>query len=159
LHGPHYPNVTSRDTTASGFAMEVGLSPRQVDDIIMVVRTFPIRVGGNSGKLEDEISWDEIRRLSGAPEVQVEFTSVTRTVRRVGRFNLAAVMTACRYNRPTTLALMGLDRLDYRNLGARHSSQLTTATRDYLSTLEDHTRNKIGWVGTGFGTEDAFLMS
>jgi adenylosuccinate synthase len=25
LHGPHFPYVTSRDTTASAFAMEVGL--------------------------------------------------------------------------------------------------------------------------------------
>ena len=27
LHGPDYPFVTSRDTTAAGFAMEAGLSP------------------------------------------------------------------------------------------------------------------------------------
>src|SRR5437879_2497398 len=43
LHGPHYPHVTSRDTTASGFASEVGLSPRQVDSIVLVIRTYPIR--------------------------------------------------------------------------------------------------------------------
>ena len=36
LHGPNYPFVTSRDTTASGFAMEVGLSPRLIDSIVMV---------------------------------------------------------------------------------------------------------------------------
>ncbi len=46
-HGPHYPFLTSRDTTASGFCAEAGVSPRQVTDIVLVVRTFPIRVGGN----------------------------------------------------------------------------------------------------------------
>ena len=55
LHGPDYPFVTSRDTTAAGFAMEVGLSPRLISDIIMVLRTFPIRVGGPSGPFAREI--------------------------------------------------------------------------------------------------------
>ena len=54
LHGPDYPYVTSRDTTAAGFAMEVGLSPRLIDRIVMVLRTFPIRVGGTSGPFARE---------------------------------------------------------------------------------------------------------
>lgn len=29
-----------------------------VDEIIMVIRAFPIRVEGNSGALENEINWD-----------------------------------------------------------------------------------------------------
>ena len=49
LHGPFFPHVTSRDTTAAGFIMETGMSPRQVDEIVLVIRTFPIRVGGASG--------------------------------------------------------------------------------------------------------------
>jgi len=113
LHGPHYPHVTARDTTAAGFAMEVGLSPRQIDDIIMVIRTFPIRVGGKSGPLENEISWEEIQRISGAPRVVPELTSVTKRTRRVARFDIEAVRQACLYNRPTVLAVMGLDRLDH----------------------------------------------
>ena len=52
-HSPFYPYATSRDTTASGFLSEVGVSARLVTDIIMAVRTFPIRVGGNSGPLAD----------------------------------------------------------------------------------------------------------
>jgi adenylosuccinate synthase len=156
LHGPHYPNLTARDTTASGFAMEVGLSPRQVKDIILVVRTFPIRVGGNSGKLEDPITWEEVRLISGAPKVQMEYTSVTRKVRRVGRFNMAAVVTACQYNRPTALAVMGLDRLDFRNYLVGDRSDLTAVAENFLRTLAHETRVKITWVGTGFRTDDAF---
>lgn len=41
LHGPDYPFVTSRDTTAAGFAMEVGLSPRHIDNIVMVISDIP----------------------------------------------------------------------------------------------------------------------
>src|SRR5207244_2042197 len=75
LHGRDYPFVTSRDTTAAGFAMEVGLSPRLVSKIVMVIRTFPIRVGGTSGPFANETSWDEIRVASRAPEIIPEFTS------------------------------------------------------------------------------------
>lgn len=159
LHGPHYPNVTARDTTASGFAMEVGLSPRDITEIIMVIRTFPIRVGGNSGELEDEISWEEVRRLSGAPEVQVEFTSVTRKVRRVARFNMAAVLTACRYNRPTALAIMGLDRWDFRNYCAKRQEELTTSGVELLHRLETETKVPVKWIGTGFGTLDVIAKT
>lgn len=91
FHGPHYPFVTSRDTTASGFAMEVGLSPRLVDKIVLVVRTFPIRVAGSSGPLPDEISWETVARVSEAPTVVPEFTSVTRRLRRVGKFDMGLV--------------------------------------------------------------------
>ncbi len=44
-HTEFYPYATSRDTTASAFLSEVGLSPLSVTSVIMVIRTYPIRVG------------------------------------------------------------------------------------------------------------------
>src|SRR5712692_5074670 len=65
-HAEHYPHCTSRDTTASGFLSEVGVSPRLVTEIVVVFRTFPIRVAGEqAGPLKDEVSWEQIRRESG----------------------------------------------------------------------------------------------
>jgi adenylosuccinate synthase len=154
LHGPVYPFVTARDTTAAGFAAEVGISPRDVSDIIMVLRTFPIRVGGTSGPLPNEISWDEIRRISGAPKVQEEYTSVTRRLRRVARFDMACVKVACQYNRPSGLAVMGLDRLDYRNAGVRDAKELTEEARLFLEELEFETGVRVLFGGTGFRTHD-----
>jgi adenylosuccinate synthase len=51
LHSPHYPYVTSRDTTAAAFVSEAGISPIDVDDVVLTIRAFPIRVAGNSGPL------------------------------------------------------------------------------------------------------------
>ena len=158
LHGFHYPYVTARDTTAAGFASEVGLSPRHIDSITMVVRTFPIRVGGNSGQLADEVDWETVQRLSSAPEVVPEFTSVTRRLRRVARFDMNAVVTASRYNQPTTLAVMGLDRLDYRNTNVREASSLTEQAVGFLRDLHRATGVAIHWGGTGFGTLDAIQL-
>jgi len=40
-HSDHYPKTTSRDTTASGFLSEVGVSPRLVTEIVAVFELFP----------------------------------------------------------------------------------------------------------------------
>ena len=159
LHGKKYPFVTSRDTTAAGFAMEVGLSPRAIDNIVMVLRTFPIRVGGPSGPFDNEISWAEIRSISGAPEVLPEFTSVTNKLRRVALFDMDLVKKACDYNRPTSLAVMGMDRLDHVNTGIQRIADLTPRARKFVDDLERETGVPVEFAGTGFGTFDAIRMS
>jgi adenylosuccinate synthase len=157
LHGDKYPFVTSRDTTASGFASEVGLAPRMIDRVVVVVRTFPIRVGGPSGPFHSEISWERICELSGAPTVVPEFTSVTRKLRRVAHFDLDAVKRACDYNRPTSLAVMGLDRLDYKNQGVTKPNLLSQSAKRFLKEVEDVTGVPVEFGGTGFGTFDVVL--
>src|SRR5205823_7250190 len=127
--------VTSRDTTAAGFTSEVGLSPLDIKSVVMVIRTFPIRVGGTSGPFANEISWEEIRKISGAPQAIPEYTSVTKKLRRVARFDLDAVKLACKYNRPTGLAVMGLDRLDYANTCVTERTKLTASARQFLDEL------------------------
>jgi len=154
LHGPDYPFVTSRDTSASGFAMEVGLSPRLIDKVVLVLRTFPIRVGGTSGPFANESSWQEIQKISGAPAVMPEYTSVTKRLRRVAKFDMEAVLKACKYNRPTSLAVMGLDRLDHANTGVRDMVDLTLTAGRFLQHLESSTGVPVQFVGTGFGTFD-----
>ena len=51
-HGS-YPYVTSRDTTVAGCLSEAGISPSRVRKVVIVCRTYPIRVqnpgGGTSG--------------------------------------------------------------------------------------------------------------
>jgi adenylosuccinate synthase len=158
LHGQDYPFVTSRDTTAAGFAAEVGLSPRLIDNIVMVVRTFPIRVSGPSGPFAEEISWDEIATISGAPESLPEYTSVTKRLRRVARFDLEAVKLACNYNRPTSLAVMGFDRIDYANARITEVARLTPKARSFVDKLELATGVPVTLAGTGFGTFDAIQI-
>jgi adenylosuccinate synthase len=114
LHSPHYPFTTSRDTTAAGFVAEAGLSPRDVDDVVLVLRAFPIRVRGNSGPLPNEISWDEVTAYSGSRSPITEYTSVTKSVRRVARFDPAVVIQAIAANRPTRLVLNHIDYIDVR---------------------------------------------
>lgn len=136
-HTPEFPKATSRDTTAAGFACEVGISPRLVEHVVLVFRTFPIRVAGiQAGRLKEEITWAQLQIESGCPYPITETTSVTQRLRRIGRFEWDLAASAVRINRPTVLAINGLDYLDYRNKGVTDIEQLTPAAIEFLSTLE-----------------------
>lgn len=148
-HSPHYPYATSRDTTASGFLSEVGLSPRLVTDIIMAVRTFPIRVAGNSGPLKSEISWEELRERSGYPTDLREFTTTTKKLRRVGLFDMELVQRAAMTNRPTKIALHGADYLSYGNKSVRNFHELEEAAIRFVRNLEGVLRVSVAQIGTG----------
>lgn len=55
-YGP-YPYTTHKQTLPAQWMTEAGLSPALPTDIVMVIRSMPIRVAGNSGPLPFETSW------------------------------------------------------------------------------------------------------
>jgi adenylosuccinate synthase len=149
-HSPFYPKTTSRDTSAAGFLSEVGLSPRMVSEIILVLRTFPIRVAGmQAGPLSDEISWEQLREESGSPNSLEEFTTVTQKLRRVGRFDHSLVQRAASFNRPTRIALNFLDHLSFRNYGVESWSDLEPRARSFVTDLEGRLGVPVAYCGTG----------
>jgi len=149
-HSRMFPKTTSKDTTAAQFVMEAGLSPLLVDQVVMVIRTFPVRVfGKQSGPMKNEITWDLLRQESGYPYDITELTTVTRKVRRVARFDMQLVLDSCRVNRPTDLVVHGLDYLDYRNLGVYRYSELTTNAKEFLAMVQNATGAPIRYAFTG----------
>jgi adenylosuccinate synthase len=139
LHSPHYPFATSRDTTAAGFVAEAGLSPLDVDDVVLVIRSFPIRVAGNSGPLPNEITWDTVSRESGCASVFRELTSVTRAVRRVARFDATIVRDAIAHNAPTRIVLNHLDHVDAAATPSNgHTAKSLAYIREVGSALQRH---------------------
>lgn len=147
-HG-FYPYVTSRDITAGTICGDAGISPRSVEDITMVLRTYPIRVAGNSGPLKDEIDWTTVTQESKSPKPILERTTVTNNVRRVGRFDFDLVKKATMINRPTQIALMFIDYLDYQEKGKRNYEDLTQKSKDFLHKVEDQTSTRVTLIGTG----------
>lgn len=157
-HSGHYPFCTSKDTTASAFIAEAGISPRDVTDIIMVVRTYPIRVGGNSGPMKDEISWPIIKDRCGSPMDLIEMTSVTKKVRRVGEWDWDLFHRAVAANKPTQLAVHGLDYLHWTNRGARSVEGLRQADRNWITQLEVSCGIPVTMAFTGPLQDDIITM-
>lgn len=141
LHSKLHPYVTSRDTTAAGFLSEVGLSPFDVDEVAMVLRAFPIRVGGNSGPLPNEIDWEVLTKEGNHPSPLIEMTSVTKKTRRVGRFCPEVVKRAIQVNSPSTVVL---NHLDYLTSECEKQQALVS---DFIQEVESSTGCKIDFIG------------
>lgn len=142
FHGA-YPNVTSRDTTVSGCLAEAGIPPARVNRVIMVCRTYPIRVGdgaaGTSGPMAQEISWEELAERSGIPLddlIAAEKGSVSGKQRRVAEFDWTLLRRAVQLNGPTDIALTFADYLDVANQDARRFDQLTEDTLRFIEEVE-----------------------
>lgn len=144
-----YPYATSRDTTASAFLSEVGLSPMKVGSIIMAIRTFPIRVEGKSGPLKNEITWAELQQRSGYPYPISEYSTVTGRIRRIAEFDMELVRRATMVNRPTELALHGADYLDFANNSVLEYDLLTSETKEFTTHLENELAIPVTFIGTG----------
>lgn len=156
LHGD-YPWVTSRDTTASGLLAEAGIPPSRVNRVIMVCRTFPIRVqdppeeGRTSGPMHREISWAEVARRSGLDEEELkrqEHTTTTHRLRRVGEFDWSLLHKASALNGPTDIALTFADQLDIRNSDARRFEQLTRPTLEFIAEVERVSSAHVSLIST-----------
>ena len=147
-HADQWPFRTSRDTTAHSFLSEVGIGVRNFE-VIMAIRTYPIRVAGRSGPLPNEISWEDVRRESKYPFPIEEFTTTTNRLRRVAKFDWRVVEQAVAANAPTQIALHGADYLDYANYGVTEWQDLTGGARDFVAELEGRTGVPVAFVGTG----------
>src|SRR5437667_2623865 len=149
-HSDHYPKTTSRDTTAAGFLSEVGVSPRLVTEIVVVFRTFPIRVAGEqAGPLREEITWEKLCGESGYPHPIEERTSVTNKIRRVARFDWELAHRCAQVNRPTRVAINGLDYLEASNREARAWNELSTKATRFVDRLHREMGVPCNFLGTG----------
>ncbi|MDA8056111.1 MAG: adenylosuccinate synthetase, partial [Thermoplasmatales archaeon] len=156
LYHGYYPHVTSRDTTVSACLSEAGISPRRVRNVIMVCRTYPIRVDnpidGTSGRLND-ITWEEVSRRSGVPLetiTQTEITSTTKRKRRVGEFEWDNIHRAAILNGATDIALTFTDYISSENSKAMRFEQLTQDTLNFIQEVERVTNTPVSLISTGF---------
>jgi adenylosuccinate synthase len=147
LQGGYWPKATSRDTTAAGFLAEAGLSPFDVDDVTLVIRCHPIRVAGDSGPLTGETSWEEIAAEAGIGPDLREFTTVTRKVRRIGRFDPEIVQRAALANQPSRIVL---NHLDYVDPQVRDGC-LTAKASAFVEKVEAGIGRRVDWLGIGPG--------
>jgi len=154
LHHGLYPHVTSRDTTVSGCLSEAGISPKRVNKIIMVTRTYPIRVGGASGPfLSKEIDFGIVAKRSGKNPAELkknEKTTTTKIDRRVAEFSWSLFRKACELNSPTDIALTFVDYFSTTNEKARRYDQLTSETRQFIEEIERCSGVKVSLISTCF---------
>jgi len=156
FHG-FYPWVTSRDTTTAACLSEAGIGPHRLRKVVMVVRTYPIRVGSpreaDSGVMSQEISWEEIAQRADLDVDQLrerERGSVTNTERRVAEFDWSLLRRAGELNGVTDIALTFADYLHKDNDQARRFDQLSADTIQFVEEVARVGGAPVSLVSTGF---------
>ena len=158
-YGLDYPNVTSRMCSASQLIADAGCSPFKVKDIYMVIRPYPIRISNKTDIGIDiyigdyagssEISWEEVKNRCGAPIDLVEYTTVTKKVRRVFEMNFERLKYNVMINRPTQIVLNFAQYIDYRAYKCRDYNLLPDKVKDFIRMIEEKTKIPVTLIGTG----------
>ncbi len=158
LHHGFYPYVTSRATTAAACMAEAGIAARHVRHVVMVCRTYPIRVGDSvdgrtSGPMGQPITFQEIAGRSGVPLSELEGTevgSVSGRPRRVAEFDWAQLRRSLLLNGPTDIALTFADYLGVDNRKAYRYEQLNDATLRFIEEIEKVCGVPVSMISTAF---------
>lgn len=130
INSGFYPFTTSRECTVQQAMSDARIPMELYKDAIMVVRSYPIRVAGNSGPGypdQQETSWEHLG-------VEPEITTVTKKVRRVFTWSEQQYMEALYVNRP------GVVVLNFANYLVKKGQNVDQFTREkvlrpYISVL------------------------
>lgn len=153
LHHGQYPHVTSRDTTVAGCLADAGIAPSNVRRVIMVCRTYPIRVGGPSGPMEYEVDMEEIHhrsRIPLDPLKNAERTTTTNKERRIAEFDWEQFKDSVQLNGPTDIALTFVDYFGIENRKAFRFEQLTDETIRFVEEVERVSGRPVSLLSTDF---------
>ena len=137
-----YPYVTSKDTTASSIAADVGIGPTRIDDVVIVFKSFPTRVG--SGPFPTEIPQEEAEKMG-----IVEYGTVTGRRRRIGLWDGKMARYAAMINGATQVAITGIDKLDRECYGVTEWEKLTPKAKEFIERVEDDVKVPVTLISTG----------
>lgn len=102
-----FPFVTSSNTISAGVCTGLGVSPKQINEVLGVTKAYCTRVGGGPFPTElHDATGEELRKLGN------EFGATTGRPRRCGWIDLVALRYACMINGVTKVIMTKADVLD-----------------------------------------------
>jgi adenylosuccinate synthase len=167
-----YPFVTSKDTSASMAAVDIGVGPTNVGDVIVVYKAYTTRVG--EGPMQHYITEDNIKHYPLWQDVLNEakakgFTgkvsdilshylgekgTVTGRLRRVGDFDYELARYSSMVNGATQLCITCLDKIFKECNKVTEYDKLSKRAKDHIKKIEDETGVKVTLISTGPNPED-----
>ncbi|GFN39783.1 MAG: adenylosuccinate synthetase [Marine Group I thaumarchaeote] len=149
-HGT-YPYVTSKDVTASAICADIGLGPKNVDDVIIVFKAYVTRVG--TGPLKGELSPDEI-----SVKGWKEFGTVTGRLRRASEFDFDLAKRSIMLNTATQIAITKLDVLFPQCYQKTSYDELPDNAKRFIKSIEENLKVPVTLIGTGPDVNDIIDM-
>jgi len=140
-HGT-YPFVTSKDVTASGICADVGLGPKNVDEVIVVFKSYVTRVG--TGPLAKELTLEEAESKGWS-----EFGTVTGRQRRAADFDFDLARRAIMLNSATQISITKLDVLFPECAGKTSYEEISDDAKSFIKNIEEKLNTPVTIIGTG----------
>ncbi len=138
-----YPFVTSKDTSASTVAADVGLGPKRIDDVIVVLKAYTTRVG--NGPFTSEVTHERAKDLGYA-----EYGTVTGRPRRISEsLHWDDLKLSCEINSATMIALTKLDVKFPSAKGVKKFSDLPKEPKAFVQEIEKKLKVPVMLIGTG----------
>ncbi len=145
-HGT-YPFVTSKDVTASGICSDIGLGPKNVNEVMIVFKAYVTRVG--TGPLKNELSTEQIV-AKGWQEVG----TVTGRPRRAAEFDFDLARRAVMLNSATQIAITKLDVIFPECAHMDSFKDLSSPAKHFIKSIEDNLKVQVTLIGTGPDVND-----
>jgi adenylosuccinate synthase len=123
-------------------AADVGVGPTNIDDVVVVFKAFPTRVG--SGPFPTELTHDQSLALG----IQ-EFGAVTHRERRIGTWDGKMARYSAMINGCTSIAITGVDHIDPSVFGMTDYAKLTPKAIAFIDQIEADTGKPVGIISTG----------
>lgn len=158
FHGD-WPHVTSRDTTTAGTLAEAGIGPRRLRRVILVARSYPIRVknpdteGESSGPMSQELTYEMLSERSGVSMdelLHTETSSVSKRQRRIAEFDWDLLRRSVELNGGTDIALTFADYITVENQKAQRYDQLSPETIRFIDEVEQVSGIPVSLITTRF---------
>ena len=140
-HGT-YPFVTSKDVTAAGICADVGLGPKNVNEVLVVFKAYLTRVG--TGPMPGELGAEETEKKGWA-----EFGTVTGRPRRAAEFDFNLARRAVMLNSATQIAITKLDVRFPECSGVKSMDELSSDAKSFIKNIEDKLEVPVTLIGTG----------
>jgi len=145
-HGT-YPFVTSKDVTASGICSDIGLGPKNVNEVMIVFKAYVTRVG--TGPLKNELSPEQT-----AAKGWQEVGTVTGRLRRAAEFDFDLARRAVMLNSATQIAITKLDIIFPECAHMDSFKDLSSPAKHFIKSIEDNLKVQVTLIGTGPDVND-----
>ncbi len=142
LYYGHYPFVTSKDTCASQMAADNGIGPTRIDDVIVVFKAYPTRVG------EGPFATEMLQKEADEKGIH-EFGTVTGRERRIGKWDGKMARYAAMVNGCTQAAITGIDHVDPSCFGLTSYDKLSQEALAFIETAEKDIGARVTLISTG----------
>lgn len=167
-----YPYVTSKDTSASMAAVDIGIGPTKVKDVIVVYKAYTTRVGEgpmqhylDEDSIKDYPLWQEVLKeakekgLTGKVNDILskhlkERGTVTGRSRRVGDFDYDLAKYSAMLNGATQLCITCLDKIFPECKSVKEYDKLSQRAKGHIQRISDETGVKVTLISTGHLPED-----